>query len=88
MKAKLGNKEDREYYQQYCKDGVDFAKLVLTQIIWIFSDTVKWMLQNDKYILKSTLNFFFDMDQSPPEILRDGLCPAMLMPSKPCKWET
>lgn len=28
MKAKLGNKEDREYYQQYCKDGVDFAKLV------------------------------------------------------------
>ncbi|XP_060907618.1 choline transporter-like protein 2 isoform X2 [Labrus mixtus] len=47
VKAKLGGKEDREYYQQYCKDGVDFAKL------------------------------------SPPELLRDGLCPAMLMPSKP-----
>ncbi|XP_030272740.1 choline transporter-like protein 2 isoform X2 [Sparus aurata] len=47
VKAKLGNKEDREYYKQYCKDGVDFAKL------------------------------------SPPEILRDSLCPAMLMPSKP-----
>ncbi|XP_065809797.1 choline transporter-like protein 2 isoform X2 [Labrus bergylta] len=46
VKAKLGGKEDREYYQQYCKDGVDFAKL------------------------------------SPPELLRDGLCPAMLMPSK------
>ncbi|XP_053713246.1 choline transporter-like protein 2 isoform X1 [Synchiropus splendidus] len=46
VKAKLGTKEDREYYQQYCKAGVDFAKL------------------------------------SPPELLRDGLCPAMLMPSK------
>lgn len=28
VKAKLGNKEDREYYKQYCKEGVDFAKLV------------------------------------------------------------
>uniref|UniRef100_G3Q5Y8 Choline transporter-like protein 2 n=1 Tax=Gasterosteus aculeatus aculeatus TaxID=481459 RepID=G3Q5Y8_GASAC len=46
VKAKLGSKEDREYFQQYCKDGVNFAKL------------------------------------SPPEILKDGLCPAMLMPSK------
>ncbi|KAM8879149.1 choline transporter-like protein 2 isoform 2-T2 [Spinachia spinachia] len=46
VKAKLGNKEDREYFQQYCKDGVNFAKL------------------------------------SPPEILKEGLCPAMLMPSK------
>ncbi|KAM8842904.1 choline transporter-like protein 2 isoform 2-T2 [Synchiropus picturatus] len=46
VKAKLGTKEDREYYQQYCKAGVDFAKL------------------------------------SPPELLKDGLCPAMLMPSK------
>uniref|UniRef100_A0A8C9YJM7 Choline transporter-like protein n=1 Tax=Sander lucioperca TaxID=283035 RepID=A0A8C9YJM7_SANLU len=36
MKAKLGSNEDREYYQQYCKDG----------------------------------------------ILKDGLCPAILMPSK------
>uniref|UniRef100_A0A3P8TKV5 Choline transporter-like protein 2 n=1 Tax=Amphiprion percula TaxID=161767 RepID=A0A3P8TKV5_AMPPE len=44
VKAKLGNKEDREYYQKFCKEGVDF---------------------------------------SPPELLRDGLCPAMLMPSKP-----
>lgn len=25
------------------------------------------------------------MIQSGPEILRDGLCPAMLMPSKACK---
>uniref|UniRef100_A0A8C6L1F3 Choline transporter-like protein n=1 Tax=Nothobranchius furzeri TaxID=105023 RepID=A0A8C6L1F3_NOTFU len=40
IKAKLGSKEDREYYSGYCKDG------------------------------------------SPPEILRDGLCPAMLLPSK------
>uniref|UniRef100_A0AAQ5YE59 Choline transporter-like protein n=1 Tax=Amphiprion ocellaris TaxID=80972 RepID=A0AAQ5YE59_AMPOC len=47
VKAKLGNKEDREYYQKFCKEGVDFAAL------------------------------------SPPELLRDGLCPAMLMPSKP-----
>lgn len=23
--------------------------------------------------------------QSPPEILKEGLCPAMLMPSKACK---
>lgn len=28
VKAKLGNKDDHEYYKQYCKDGVDFAKLV------------------------------------------------------------
>uniref|UniRef100_UPI0037E94B07 choline transporter-like protein 2 isoform X2 n=1 Tax=Semicossyphus pulcher TaxID=241346 RepID=UPI0037E94B07 len=46
VKAKVSGKEDREYFQRYCKDGVDFAKL------------------------------------SPPEILKDGLCPAMLMPSK------
>uniref|UniRef100_A0A665W1B3 Choline transporter-like protein 2 n=1 Tax=Echeneis naucrates TaxID=173247 RepID=A0A665W1B3_ECHNA len=46
VKAKLGSKEDREYYKQFCKDGVDLASA------------------------------------SPPEILRDGLCPAMLMPSK------
>uniref|UniRef100_A0A8D3A682 Choline transporter-like protein 2 n=1 Tax=Scophthalmus maximus TaxID=52904 RepID=A0A8D3A682_SCOMX len=37
VKAKLGSKEDHEYYKQFCKDGVDF-------------------------------------------ILRDGLCPALLMP--------
>ncbi|KAM7393746.1 hypothetical protein PAMP_020595 [Pampus punctatissimus] len=42
----VGSKEDREYYKRYCKEGVDFTKL------------------------------------SVPEILRDGLCPAMLMPSK------
>ncbi|XP_078120604.1 choline transporter-like protein 2 isoform X2 [Sander vitreus] len=46
MKAKLGSNEDRGYYQQYCKDGVNLSKL------------------------------------SPPEILKDGLCPAILMPSK------
>ncbi|KAG7486524.1 hypothetical protein JOB18_032881 [Solea senegalensis] len=46
VKAKLGSKEDRDYYQQFCKDGVDFA------------------------------------EKSPPELLRDGLCPALLMPSK------
>ncbi|XP_056265668.1 choline transporter-like protein 2 isoform X3 [Pseudoliparis swirei] len=46
VKAKLGSKEDREYFQQFCKDGVDIAKL------------------------------------SPPEILSEGSCPAMLMPSK------
>uniref|UniRef100_A0A674NXT4 Choline transporter-like protein 2 n=1 Tax=Takifugu rubripes TaxID=31033 RepID=A0A674NXT4_TAKRU len=44
VKAKVGNKDDREYYRQYCKEGVDFAKLV--------------------------------------KILKEGLCPAMLMPSK------
>ncbi|XP_051801512.1 choline transporter-like protein 2 isoform X2 [Acanthochromis polyacanthus] len=27
MKAKLGNNEDREYYQKFCKEGVDFAAL-------------------------------------------------------------
>ncbi|XP_029291484.1 choline transporter-like protein 2 isoform X2 [Cottoperca gobio] len=46
VKAKVGSKEDHEYFKQYCKDGVDFSKL------------------------------------SPPEILKEGLCPAMLMPSK------
>lgn len=28
VKAKLGNKEDHEYYKRYCKEGVDFAKSV------------------------------------------------------------
>ncbi|XP_062288064.1 choline transporter-like protein 2 isoform X3 [Scomber scombrus] len=46
LKAKT-NKEDREYYRQFCKEGVDINILTV------------------------------------PEILRDGLCPAMLMPSKP-----
>ncbi|RVE75590.1 hypothetical protein OJAV_G00000400 [Oryzias javanicus] len=45
VNAKIGKKEDQDYYRRYCKEGVDFAK-------------------------------------SSPEILRDGLCPAMLMPSK------
>lgn len=31
VKAKLGNKDDHDYYKQYCKDGVDFAKLVSIQ---------------------------------------------------------
>uniref|UniRef100_A0A8C9YBB3 Choline transporter-like protein n=1 Tax=Sander lucioperca TaxID=283035 RepID=A0A8C9YBB3_SANLU len=35
MKAKLGSNEDREYYQQYCKDGVNLTKLVSIQIILI-----------------------------------------------------
>ncbi|KAM7418615.1 hypothetical protein PAMA_015969 [Pampus argenteus] len=42
----VGSKEDREYYKRFCKEGVDFTKM------------------------------------SVPEILRDGLCPGMLMPSK------
>ncbi|XP_074544588.1 choline transporter-like protein 2 isoform X1 [Halichoeres trimaculatus] len=46
VKTKLSGKEDRDYYQQFCKEGVDFSKL------------------------------------SPPELLRDGLCPSMLIPSK------
>ncbi|XP_054896788.1 choline transporter-like protein 2 isoform X1 [Poeciliopsis prolifica] len=46
VKAKLGSKEDHEYYSRYCKEGTNFAAL------------------------------------SPPEILRDGLCPGMLVPSK------
>lgn len=28
VKAKVGSMEDREYYKQYCKEGVDFAKMV------------------------------------------------------------
>ncbi|KAF3843942.1 hypothetical protein F7725_015990 [Dissostichus mawsoni] len=31
VKAKVGNKEDHEYYKKYCKDGVDFGKLVITR---------------------------------------------------------
>uniref|UniRef100_A0A8C2WL24 Choline transporter-like protein n=1 Tax=Cyclopterus lumpus TaxID=8103 RepID=A0A8C2WL24_CYCLU len=37
VKAKLGSKEDREYFQQYCKDGVDFAKLVRIDIFLLFT---------------------------------------------------
>lgn len=33
VKAKVGNKDDHEYYRQYCKEGVDFAKLVRRQIV-------------------------------------------------------
>lgn len=28
VKAKVGSKEDQDYYKQYCKEGVNFAKLV------------------------------------------------------------
>uniref|UniRef100_A0A672YBN3 Choline transporter-like protein n=1 Tax=Sphaeramia orbicularis TaxID=375764 RepID=A0A672YBN3_9TELE len=28
VQAKISNKDDQEYYRQYCKDGVDFNKLV------------------------------------------------------------
>lgn len=80
VKAKLGSKEDREYYKQYCKVGVDFAKLVSVQMVLflIFYTLVGC----------STLKeccFFCYVIQSPPELLKDGLCPGMLMPSKPCK---
>lgn len=31
VKAKLSlNKEDQEYYKQFCKEGVDFSKMVST----------------------------------------------------------
>ena len=33
VKAKVGNKDDHEYYRQYCKEGVDFAKLVRRQMV-------------------------------------------------------
>uniref|UniRef100_A0A8C9YG40 Choline transporter-like protein n=1 Tax=Sander lucioperca TaxID=283035 RepID=A0A8C9YG40_SANLU len=33
MKAKLGSNEDREYYQQYCKDGVNLTKLSPPEIL-------------------------------------------------------
>lgn len=32
VKAKLGKKEDHEYYTQYCKEGTNFTKLVNIQI--------------------------------------------------------
>lgn len=32
VKAKVGNKEDREYYKQFCKEGVDFATMVNNSI--------------------------------------------------------
>uniref|UniRef100_A0A8C1G2W2 Choline transporter-like protein n=1 Tax=Cyprinus carpio carpio TaxID=630221 RepID=A0A8C1G2W2_CYPCA len=41
----LGNKDDREYYKQFCKEGVDMTKVT-------------------------------------PEILKNGLCPSLLTPSK------
>ncbi|KAJ8001745.1 hypothetical protein DPEC_G00172630 [Dallia pectoralis] len=46
VKAFLNN-NDKEYYKQFCKEGVDFTKMTV------------------------------------PEILRDGLCPSILMSSKP-----
>lgn len=86
MKAKLGSNEDREYYQQYCKDGVNLTKLVSIQIILII-----YILYMLKVILWNAFVQYiercFYMIQSPPEILKDGLCPAILMPSKACKWE-
>lgn len=36
VKAKVGNKDDHEYYRQYCKEGVDFAKLVSGQVVVAF----------------------------------------------------
>uniref|UniRef100_A0A671XQA7 Choline transporter-like protein n=1 Tax=Sparus aurata TaxID=8175 RepID=A0A671XQA7_SPAAU len=44
VKAKLGNKEDREYYKQYCKDGVDFAKLVAMRIFEDYTQSWHWIL--------------------------------------------
>ncbi len=61
MKAKLGSKEDREYYQQYCKQGVDFAKLVLfrlfdySQVIHALSNTVKCKSTLTQSALKAVL---------------------------------
>ena len=36
LKAKT-NKEDLEYYSQFCKEGVDIRKLVSDQMIWSFT---------------------------------------------------
>lgn len=33
VRAKTGSKDDHEYYKTYCKEGVDFAKLVRRQIV-------------------------------------------------------
>uniref|UniRef100_A0A4W6F7D3 Choline transporter-like protein n=1 Tax=Lates calcarifer TaxID=8187 RepID=A0A4W6F7D3_LATCA len=43
VKAKLGSKDDREYYQQYCKPGVDFTK----QVIRLFSLFIFYTCLND-----------------------------------------
>uniref|UniRef100_A0A665W117 Choline transporter-like protein n=1 Tax=Echeneis naucrates TaxID=173247 RepID=A0A665W117_ECHNA len=44
VKAKLGSKEDREYYKQFCKDGVDLASAVkkyhYKDFIFIYSNVV------------------------------------------------
>lgn len=85
MKAKLGSKEDREYYKQYCKDGVDFAKLVSCLDDFISHFLYLRGLKCAKGVLFFFCFCFFYVIQSPPELLRDGLCPGMLMPSKPCK---
>lgn len=35
VNAKIGKKEDQDYYRRYCKEGVDFAKSVNEVIPWI-----------------------------------------------------
>uniref|UniRef100_A0A7N8WVK6 Choline transporter-like protein n=1 Tax=Mastacembelus armatus TaxID=205130 RepID=A0A7N8WVK6_9TELE len=37
MKAKLGSNEDRQYYQQYCKEAVDFTKVVIVSIMTFYT---------------------------------------------------
>lgn len=77
VKAKVGNKDDHEYYRQYCKEGVKFAELVRRQIVVLLPCSRRL-----KMLYSGVL---FSLMQSPPEIMKDGLCPAMLMPSKACK---
>ena len=66
VKAKLASKEDRDYYKQYCKEGVDFEKLVTNYIIQIIhilrcvNDTGKCTICNtflSKTTFKAVLHF-------------------------------
>lgn len=45
VKAKVGNKDDHEYYRQYCKEGVDFAKLVRGRLLYFCSPGLKWWIK-------------------------------------------
>lgn len=37
VKAITGDKKDREYYKQYCKEGVDITNMVSRQIILLYT---------------------------------------------------
>lgn len=81
--------QELKYYQQFCVPEFTNLKKVSGLDCWIVA-LFFLKVQVKNLLFWSEINFDAprlsqSLFQSAPEVLKDGECPAMLTPSKPCK---